>query len=375
MKKSTNSQQSCEEFKKIYPTKKFVFGITIKDMVELFLLTFIPFILIILLLQPYTFGVHGEMTSRCDETIIFDGNNTYTLPSERHGSNRVGNFDGDVKFDGRWGFHGWVICNGKISPGGQVTIKNTNFSYEYISENWQGGGGGDSYSYIKFDGDKGDMENGVPYYYFGFIGLFFGLVFWVMRMDLKQKEIRSRFVFYSFLSIWPFIYLLAMSFWMCSFVIPLVFLISIIFLIGMKKRILYKHISNYKQSIFIMGIFLLIFSLIVFIYPIQTSNFTDNGRAPANHIYFGLIGIFMSIYPINIGMIPSKRIKDVFRIHCYYCKRKVRFVSMYKSWFCDNCNIHLQINICKKCDQQMIYNWNIHRWICPKCLAVLGYGA
>lgn len=349
--------------------KKKKFKITIKDIIQLILLIIIPYILIILILYPYAYEVHGELTSTSDAKIIFYENNTtknikdlFAEKGNGHYMEGEGHFTGDVYFgEGYYGFSGWVICNGRITFDERIIINNANFSYEYKSREITGGGGGSDYSWIKFHGKEGEMENGFPYYYLGLLGAIFGLLFWIIKIFLKQKKIRPNLIYYSIFSFIPIIILPAVIHWFCiSFVaISLGLLITFIFIF--KRNILYFHFLNYCRLIFLLGLFVLIISIIIFSFPALLPESTRI------LMKFGLIGIFISIYPINIGLIPRKKIQKLFKFYCYNCKNKVKYSTIYKSWFCDQCYMYVPIHNCTHCYQQLKYNKKSQQWFCSYC--------
>lgn len=184
---------------------------------NLLIATILPFVLIVLLTLPLSFGLHGTTHS--------ESGNYHNLGGYYDTGYEAGHYSGYVDIGDNTG---WVFCNGKVRFFGELHIYDADFDY-VIQQEWHSGSWFDfDYQEIEMNGERGNMVEGIPFFFLGFFGTAFGLVAWVV-WNISRKRPDDGVIIAGIASVFGMISTFYLSFNRMCF-IALIFIIPVAFL-------------------------------------------------------------------------------------------------------------------------------------------------
>jgi len=293
-----------------------------KETITLILSITIPFLIIIGILFPFSSGIHGKTHSEGGNEYLFEGEIEGDTPSPINESNPGFPYDVRVNYTGHFTGDafigdntGWVFCNGKVRYSGELHVRNAEFDYHIVDEQGFGTLGPHiNFQKIELNGDRGEMEEGFPYYLLGFLGSAFGFILWISiyfsKKDKRQSRIVPTITAFTGIIGGPSVFLWYNTYCggftsLCIFIIWLIFTVSGILIfanfhrISLKKR--YLQETNPYWFI-IMGILLLTTCIMIFMYPDGISREIYCRERALGGVYFGIIGMLSSAGLIGAGL-------------------------------------------------------------------------
>lgn len=293
-----------------------------REIQALVLLIIIPFFIINGILFPFSQGVHGKTHSGGGNEFVFDGETEGDAPSPINTSDLggvyevsaiyTGHYKGDVYIGDNTG---WVICNGKVRYSGEIHIRNADLDYHIVDKKgFNMLGPYDDFQRIELNGNRGEMEEGVPIYLLGFLGSAYGFILWLSIFISKRNQRRSRIVAtvtaFSGLIAGPSLFLLYdtncggfTAF--CTFICWLIFIVvGIIIFVNLHRLSLKKqYLQETNPYWFILvGILWSVVCIMIFIYPDGISRDSYCRERALGGLLLGTIGMFSSAGLIGAGV-------------------------------------------------------------------------
>jgi hypothetical protein len=270
-----------------------------KDILTLLISIIVPYIIILIIVLPYSNGVHGDVIVNPRSYNVFNSDSDFSFPLP----DDEGDFNGN--FSIKEGI-GWVIVNGKIRGHGSLTINNAKFSYKKQLDDE----GGRYAGKLSIDGSKGEMEEGISIYLFCLIGSFIGFLIWCSNIIIKHFINKIKNTTYYYLSILIVIILMfdlyvifrnSVCIGAFLFILPFI----ILFYLSLKRK-------RFKPRIVL--IWGLIFLIIFLYFIINIASYSDGRMNPYNvawwKYYGSFFGLFVTSFLIGIGYIPTKQYEN-----------------------------------------------------------------
>jgi len=153
----------------------------------------VPFLLVNALVYPLSQGVHGTVHSDYGNDVRFDGT-IDGIPYNGTDPPTSGHFKGDLYIGENTG---WVICNGEVRFSGTLVIRDAELDYNIRSNRSVTAPGNTvrmekDYKHIALDGTDGEMEDGVPIWFLGFIGSAAGAAAWAAWFIFRRRTRHDR---------------------------------------------------------------------------------------------------------------------------------------------------------------------------------------
>jgi hypothetical protein len=263
----------------------------------------IPFFIIVIILYPISNGVHGVNYAESHNEVTLtgelrddDGDIDENITSETNGYYK-GYFKGNLQIDDGTG---WVFCNGKVRYSGELHINNAELNVLIHSKSE----GHSDYQETAIDGNKGEMKEGIPFYFFGLWGSLIGLVIWYSWIIVKNT---SRFdkPIIEFSLVFGFLSVSFLAYTRLCFISFLILIPLAVYLNGKFKQYKYNDFQKFLKLSIMLSIFILIFSVFSILYPAQIILLEYNESIPKGSLYTGFIGLISSA--VILGFVYAKK--------------------------------------------------------------------
>ncbi len=246
--------------------------------------------MITIFLLPLSFGVHGTAYAQSGTDYSFDG----ALP---HGNR---DFTGDIYIADSTG---WIFCNGKVRFWGPLNIRDADVDYSIDEEWYYGSMFTHDHLEITLDGDKGQMQEGVPFFLLGLFGTAFGVTAWLAWIHSRRSEKHDKLIVLTSAVVGLYCAYTILSVYICIAAMAIVITVGIVMLLSYIKHHSMET-NNFVFAMVAVGVLVLVLSAVSLIHPNHYAfgGYEYNASAAVGSILAGTVGLVSSGGMIGFGV-------------------------------------------------------------------------